>query len=64
MGQVVGRSTRDGGEPAADPVSVRDLIATVMHTLFDVGEVRLLRGIKGDVSRVITEGEPVRQLMP
>jgi hypothetical protein len=62
-GLVVGSSTRDGGTPASDPVTLRNLIATVMHTLFNVGEVRLLPGISGDVSRVITEGEPIRQLL-
>jgi uncharacterized protein (DUF1501 family) len=61
MGQVIGRSARDGGAPASDPVTLRNLIATVMHTLFDTGEVRLLPGISGDVSRVITEGAPIRQ---
>ncbi len=63
MGQVVGRSTANGGEPACDAVSVRNVIATIMNTLFDIGEVRLLRGISGDVAKVITEGEPIRQLM-
>jgi hypothetical protein len=63
MGQVVGSSTRDGGAPASDPVTLRNLIATIMRTLFNIGEVRLLTGISSDVSRVITEGEPIRQLL-
>jgi hypothetical protein len=63
MGRVIGSSTRDGGAPASEPVTVRNLIATIMHTLFNVGEVRLLPGLNGDVSRVITEGEPVRLLI-
>src|SRR5262249_30795733 len=63
MGGVIGSSTRDGGAPASEPVTVRNLIATVMHTLFNVGEVRLLPGLTSDVSRVITEGEPIRLLI-
>ena len=63
MGRVVGSSARDGGMPASDPVTLRNLIATIMHTLFNVGEVRLMPGISGDVARVITEGEPIRQLI-
>jgi hypothetical protein len=63
MGRVIGSSARDGGEPASEPVTVRNLIATIMHTLFNVGEVRLLPGINGDISRVITEGEPIRLLL-
>lgn len=64
MGQVVGQSARDGGTPSSDPVTLRHLIATIMHTLFNIGEVRLRAGLSGDVSRVITEGEPIAQLMP
>ncbi len=63
MGRVVGSSTRDGGTPASDPVTLRNLLATIMHALFNIGEVRLLPGIRGDVTRVITEGEPIRQLV-
>jgi hypothetical protein len=63
MGQVIGSSAGDGGTPASDPVTLKNLIATIMHTLFHIGEVRLLPGIRGDVSRVITEGEPIRQLI-
>jgi hypothetical protein len=63
MGQVIGQSTRDGGSPATEPVRIRNLIATIMHTLLDVGEVRLISGISGEVSRVITDGEPIPQLV-
>ena len=30
--------------------------------LLDINQVRVMRGIQGDVSRVITEGEPIAQL--
>ncbi len=58
-GQVIGRSTRDGGQPATAPHSTADLIATVMHALFDVGQVRLLSGLPADVARVVTSGTPI-----
>ncbi len=64
MGQVVGRSTRDGGDPASDPIRIRNLIATIMHYLLDINKVRVMPGLSGDVSRVITEGEPIAQLVP
>src|SRR5207237_9489921 len=38
MGQVIGRSDRNAGEPASNPVRIQNLIATILHTLFDVGE--------------------------
>jgi hypothetical protein len=63
MGQVIGRSTANGGEPADNPVTMRHLIGTIMHTLFDVAELRLRRDATGDVAKVITESEPIRQLI-
>jgi len=62
MGQVIGQSNRDGGRPASEPYTIRHLTSTIMHSLFDVGKVRLLRGIPDDVSRFITEGEPIKEL--
>ena len=58
-GQVIGQSTRDGGEPAANPQRVANLVATVMNAVFNVGEVRLAPGLPTDVNRVITEVRPI-----
>src|SRR5262245_11595569 len=63
MGQVIGQSTANAGDPATEPITQKQLVATIMHTLFDVGEVRTTRGIPDEVARVITEGEPIRALM-
>jgi hypothetical protein len=49
MGQVIGQSNRNGGEPASEPVRVTHLIGTVMNHLFDVGKLRLLRGMAREV---------------
>lgn len=64
MGQVIGRSTANGGDPASDPIRIPNLIATIMQTLFDVGQVRLLPGIGNDTIRVVTQGTPIEPLMP
>jgi Protein of unknown function (DUF1501) len=63
MGQVIGQSTRNGGDPATEPMTIRHLISTLMHTLLHPGEVRIARGIPDDVGRVIADGEPIRGLM-
>jgi len=63
MGQVIGQSSRDGGEPASDAVTMKDLLATVMHTLLDIGEVRLLPGVPQRVVEAMTRGEPIRGLV-
>jgi hypothetical protein len=43
---------------------MRNLIGTIMHTLFDVPEVRLRPDATGPVSKLITESEPIKQLIP
>lgn len=63
MGQVIGQSSRDGGEPASQPVTMQDLIATIMHTLMDIGQVRLMSGIPPRVIDAVTRGEPIRGLV-
>lgn len=63
MGQVVGKSDRTGSQPAGDPISSTNVLATIMHTLFDIGQVRLMTGIPQDVQRVITGGQPIRELV-
>src|SRR2546423_3352686 len=40
-GKVIGQSTRDGGEPAFDRLTTPNLISTILHTVFDVGQLRL-----------------------
>jgi uncharacterized protein (DUF1501 family) len=49
MGQVIGRSSADAGEPATEPVRIRHLIGTVMHSLLDLGKVRVQRGMAREV---------------
>lgn len=44
-GQVIGQSTRDGGEPQTDPLTVPHLISTILHTVFDMGRLRLRPGL-------------------
>jgi len=63
MGQVVGRSTANGGEPASNPIHMRHLIGTIMHTLFDVAELRLRPDATSAVAKLITESEPIRGLI-
>jgi hypothetical protein len=63
MGRVIGQSTADGGEPASDPVSMADLLATIMHVLVDIGQVRLDAGLPRNLLEAITRGEPIKGLV-
>ena len=63
MGQVIGSSDRGAGEPATEPVSPQMMMATVMHTLFDVGELRLQTELPRELKALIENGEPIRELV-
>ena len=54
MGQVIGRSTRDGGQPQTDPIGIPNLVATVMQQLVDPAQLRVVRGIPNEVVRWAT----------
>jgi len=62
-GQVVGRSDRIAGEPASTPISSGNVLATVMHSLFDFGQLRLQSGVSSDIERAITGSDPIRELI-
>ena len=63
MGQVIGRTDASGGEATSQQYLPQHLLATVMQTLFDQGEARLVTGLPNEIGRVITNGEPIRELM-
>ena len=62
MGQVIGRSDRIGGNPSSTPYTPRHLMATILQTLFDVGETRLRTDLPAELSQLITDGNPIREL--
>lgn len=61
-GQVVGQSDRRGGEPAAEPITIDDFQATILHTLFDVGQLRLDASLPRVVHDRIQRGRPIADL--
>jgi len=58
MGQVIGQSDRTASNPSSERYTPRHLLATIMHTLLETGEVRV-RPDLGRVGQVITETEPI-----
>ena len=40
-----------------------DLLATIMHVLVDIGEVRLDTGLPRNLLEAITRGEPIKGLV-
>jgi uncharacterized protein (DUF1501 family) len=62
VGQVIGKSDGQGGRPATDPLTPPNLVATILHFLFDVPQLRLRTDIPRDLKPLLDQGEPIRQL--
>lgn len=62
-GQVIGQSNRDAGEPSSEPLRIPHLLSTIMHTLFDVGTLRVTRGVPTEVVRAATAADPIPGLL-
>ncbi|HVL12105.1 MAG TPA: DUF1501 domain-containing protein, partial [Gemmata sp.] len=61
QGVVIGQSNSNGGEPSSEPVKIPNLIGTIMHSLFDVGKLRVTRGVSREVL-AMSDYAPIRGL--
>jgi hypothetical protein len=62
MGQVIGQSDSKATEPATERYTPRNLLATIMHVLFDSAELRVARNVPSEIVRVATEESPINEL--
>lgn len=62
MGQVIGRSTAKAEEPATEPVRMDNLLGTILHTMFDMGEVRVQRGRPRELLALTDNARPIPEL--
>ena len=62
MGQVIGKSARNNDVPATEPIAPANLLSTLMHTLFDVGKLRVARGLPANLIRRIESTRPIEPL--
>ena len=63
MGKVIGQSDNHATRAATKPYRPPHMLSTIMHVLFDIGELRITRGVPNDVQKVITDGEPIQELV-
>jgi uncharacterized protein (DUF1501 family) len=63
MGQVVGRSDSQATRAVTRPYRPEHLLSTIMHVLFDVGELRISGGLPGNLQKVMTAGDPIEELL-
>ena len=63
MGQIIGKSDRQAAEPATRPYTPEHLMSTIMHTLFDIGQLRVTDNVPKPVIDVIVGGSPIQELV-
>lgn len=62
MGQVIGQSDNQAGRATTAAYRPEHLLGTVLHTLFDVGRLRLEQNVPREIIR-LTENKPIEQLL-
>lgn len=62
MGKIIGQSDRQAGEPITTPYTTKHLMGTIMQTLFDVGEMRLVSGIPPQLRRLVEQSSGIPEL--
>jgi len=60
-GQIIGSATRKNDAPASEPITLTNLHSTVLHALFDVGQLRLQPSIPRELTR-LAESPPIPEL--
>ncbi len=62
MGQVVGQSDGQSAKAMTEPYRPANLLSTMMHTLFDLGRLRLEQSVPREILKQMEAGRPIAQL--
>lgn len=62
-GQVIGQSDRQGGEPASSPITMDHLTTTILHSLLDLNQVRVMDGLSSELLSTMTGNSVIRGLI-
>jgi uncharacterized protein (DUF1501 family) len=62
MGQVIGQSDAKAERALTTPYRPQHLLVTIMHTLFNMGELRLQTNIPRDIAKLGETAEPIAGL--
>ncbi|NRB44942.1 MAG: DUF1501 domain-containing protein, partial [Verrucomicrobiales bacterium] len=63
MGQVIGKSDAHATKAITTPYRPQHMMATIMHSLFDLGQVRLIQSLPNELKNAMTESDPIRELI-
>ena len=61
-GQIIGQSDRQAAKASSTPYRPQHLMATIMHTLFDIGKVRLDPGLPRELIQLLEKDRPIDRL--
>lgn len=61
VGQVIGESDATASHPATNPYGPENLSATILHHLFDLGELRLVDGLPSEIL-AMSNDRPIEEL--
>ncbi len=59
MGQVIGESTRDGSKPKTEAITIKNLVSTVLNTLLDAGQLRLIPDTPREIIQATSDWKPI-----
>lgn len=62
MGQAIGRSAAKADVPDSTPIGLDNLLATVLHAMFDVSQLRLQVNIPRGIASILENTQPVAEL--
>lgn len=63
MGQVVGQSDRYAARAVAEEYRARHLLGTILHSMFDLGRLRLEPQVPREIIRIADESAPIGPLL-
>ena len=63
MGTVIGSSTPKGESPRSTPISLDNVLATVIHVLFDVAQLRLQPDLPREIISHLENTDPIHELI-
>jgi len=63
MGQVIGESDKTAAEPATERYTPMNLLGTIFHVLFDMGELRIAQNLPAGVRELADKARPIPELV-
>jgi hypothetical protein len=63
MGQVIGDSDKTAAEPATRKYGPMNLLGTIFHTLFDMGELRIAQNLPASIREIADQAKPIPELV-